>query len=42
MQAKDNSHDWPKFKNEIYILDKLRGEKFWQTFTEMGEFKNYE
>lgn len=42
MKSKDNSHDWPKFKNEIYILDKLRGEKFWDTFPEMNNLKNYE
>jgi len=39
MRATDNSHDFEKFKREIYILDKLRGEKFWDTFPELARLK---
>jgi organic radical activating enzyme len=39
MKASDNSHDMDKFKKEIYILDKLRGEKFWDTFPELARIK---
>ena len=39
MKASDNSHDMDKFKKEIYTLDKLRGEKFWDTFPELARIK---
>jgi len=39
MRATDNSHDFEKFKREIYILDKLRNEKFWDTFPELARLK---
>jgi hypothetical protein len=39
MRATDNSHDFEKFKREIYILDKLRDEKFWDTFPELARLK---
>jgi len=42
ISAKNNIHNWNKFKNEIYVLDKLRKEKFWDTFPEIKKFKEYE
>ena len=39
MKASDNSHDMEKFKKEIYTLDKLRGENFWNTFPELLRLK---
>ena len=40
MNAKDNSHDWNKFKLEVYKLDKLRNENFWTTFPEFDALRN--
>lgn len=40
MNSSDRSYDWDKFKKEIYLLDKLRKESYWDTFSEMKEFKN--
>ena len=43
MTAADRSFDWPKFKQEIYILDQLRKENFWDIFPEIKELdKNHE
>ena len=39
MKATDNSQDFDRFKKEIYILDKLRNEKFWDTFPELARLK---
>ena len=39
MRATDNSQDFEKFKREIYILDKLRDEQFWDTFPELARLK---
>ena len=35
----DNSHEWNKFKVEIYTLDKLRNENFWELFPEFNELR---
>jgi radical SAM protein with 4Fe4S-binding SPASM domain len=40
MNAKDNSHEWNKFKIEVYKLDKLRNENFWETFPEFNALRN--
>ena len=40
MTAQDRGFDWPKFKQEIYILDKLRKESFWDIFPEFAPFKD--
>lgn len=37
MNATDNSHEWNKFKLEVYSLDKLRNENFWDTFPELKQ-----
>jgi radical SAM protein with 4Fe4S-binding SPASM domain len=42
MTSVDRSFDWPKFKQEVYVLDRLRKESFWNTFPEIAKFKNYE
>lgn len=39
MKATDNSQDFDRFKKEIYILDKLRNENFWDTFPELSRLK---
>lgn len=39
MTAHDSSHEWSKFKQEIYILDMLRHESFWKIFPELAQFK---
>lgn len=42
MTAKDRTPDWNVFKKEIYKLDKLRGEDFWNTFTELKQLRDNE
>jgi len=37
MQGNNNTEGWNQFKREIYKLDKLRGEDFWQTFPEFAK-----
>jgi radical SAM protein with 4Fe4S-binding SPASM domain len=39
LMADDKSYQWPKFKEEIKSLDKLRGEDFWATFPELASLK---
>jgi radical SAM protein with 4Fe4S-binding SPASM domain len=39
LMANDGSNHLDKFKNEIALLDNLRGENFWNTFPELGEIK---
>jgi hypothetical protein len=36
----DGSQHWDKFKQEINLIDNLRGENFWNTFSELSELKN--
>lgn len=37
--GQDRSYEMEKFKQEIYILDRLRGEKFWDTFPEFEKLR---
>ena len=39
MQANTNDKEWNQFKIEIYKLDKLRNENFWQLFPEFNSLK---
>ena len=41
MNSADRSADWDRFQKEIYVLDKVRNESYWDTFPEMRELKNY-
>jgi len=36
----DGTQHWDKFKQEINLIDNLRGENFWNTFPELSELKN--
>jgi len=42
MLSKDNSSHWFRFITETEKLDQIRGESFWDTFTELSDLKNYE
>jgi hypothetical protein len=39
MRANTNDKEWNHFKTEIYKLDKLRNENFWETFPEFKDIK---
>jgi radical SAM protein with 4Fe4S-binding SPASM domain len=39
MKGNSNEKEWNKFKLEMYTLDKLRGEKFWELFPEFKDIK---
>ena len=40
LMSTDGSQHWDKFKQEINLIDNLRGENFWNTFPELSELKN--
>ena len=40
--SKHNTGDWDRFQKEIYILDKVRKESFWDTFPEIAKLRQYE
>jgi hypothetical protein len=37
INAQDNYDKWPEFQKQIYLLDKVRNENFWETFSEYKE-----
>jgi radical SAM protein with 4Fe4S-binding SPASM domain len=37
INAQDNYKQWPDFQKQIYLLDKVRNENFWETFPEYKE-----
>lgn len=39
MRGNDGTQHWPRFVEEITVLDRLRGEDFWSTFPEFKELK---
>lgn len=39
MRGNDGTQHWPRFVEEITVLDRLRGENFWSTFPEFKELK---
>lgn len=39
MNSTDNHHEWQKFKKEVYVLDRIRDENFWEVFPELKEIK---
>lgn len=39
MKSNNNEKEWNKFKLEIYTLDKIRGENFWELFPEFKDVK---
>jgi radical SAM protein with 4Fe4S-binding SPASM domain len=39
MQGNDGTEHWPRFVEEIGLLDRLRGEDFWATFPEFEELR---
>jgi radical SAM protein with 4Fe4S-binding SPASM domain len=40
LMSNDGTQHWDKFKQEINLIDNLRGENFWNTFPELSELKN--
>lgn len=42
LMSKHNTGDWDRFQKEIYILDKVRKESFWDTFPEIAKLRQYE
>jgi hypothetical protein len=39
MQGNDGTKHWPRFVEEINLLDNLRNENFWTTFPEFAELR---
>ena len=39
MQGNDGTTHWPRFVEEINLLDNLRNENFWATFPEFAELR---
>jgi radical SAM protein with 4Fe4S-binding SPASM domain len=39
MRGNDGTQHWPRFVEEISVLDNLRNENFWETFPEFKELK---
>jgi len=39
MRGNDGTQHWPRFVEEISVLDNLRNENFWETFPEFEELK---
>ena len=37
INAQDNYDKWPEFQKQIYLIDKVRNENFWETFPEYKE-----
>ena len=42
MNGKDQTQHWNRFVKEINLLDELRGENFWTTFTELLPLRYYD
>lgn len=42
LMANHRVDDWNKFQKEVYVLDKVRKENFWDTFPEIGKLRTYE